>query len=142
NANYLGIDVFTNTGANPLTVTYTIVPVSAANCLGDPATVVVTINPELQLFLALNTAACSDLAIGLTLNTNGTSVSASDYNIIASTIAGGLTAGAGNAVVPANNVAANYLINDVYTNTGALPLDVTYTVVPRSADLCLGMQRL
>jgi hypothetical protein len=138
NANYVGNDVFTNKGANPLTVTYTIVPVSAANCLGDAATVVVTINPEPVVSNALNTAVCSDVAIGLTLNTNGTSVAASDYNIISNTIAGGLTAGAGNAVVPANNVAANYLINDVYTNSGALPLDVTYTVVPRSADLCLG----
>jgi gliding motility-associated-like protein len=137
NANYLGNDVFTNTGSIPLTVTYTIRPVSAAGCLGDPASVVVTINPEPVVSNSLNTSVCSDINIGLTLNTNGTSVSAADYDIVSRTIPGGLTAGAGNAVL-ANNVPANYLVNDVYTNTGNLPLDVTYTVVPRSAALCLG----
>jgi gliding motility-associated-like protein len=137
NANYLGNDVFTNTGSIPLTVTYTIRPVSAAGCLGDPASVVVTINPEPVVSNSLNTTVCSDINIGLTLNTNGTSVSAADYDIVSRAIPGGLTAGAGNAVL-ANNVAANYLVNDVYTNTGNLPLDVTYTVVPRSSALCLG----
>ncbi|MBL7871313.1 MAG: gliding motility-associated C-terminal domain-containing protein [Cyclobacteriaceae bacterium] len=138
NANYLGNDVFTNTSASPLTVTYTIVPVSAAGCLGDPANVVVTVNPEPVVSNSLNGAVCSEINIGLTLNTNGTSVAAADYTIISRSMAGGLIAGAGNAIVPANNVAANYLVNDVYTNTGGLPLDVAYTVVPRSAALCLG----
>lgn len=138
NANYLGNDVFTNTGANPLTVTYTVVPVSSANCPGDPLNVVVTINPEPVVSNALNATVCSDVNIALTLNTNGTSVAAANYNVIAQSIAGGLTVGAGNAVVPANNVAANYLLNDVYSNTGNLPLTVTYTVVPTSAPSCAG----
>lgn len=141
-ANYLANDQFTNTGAAPLTVTYTVVPVSAAGCAGDPLVVTITINPEPVVAATLDASVCSDDVIALTLNTNGTSVAAVNYNITARSIAGGLIAGGGNAIVPAVGVATNYLANDTYTNTGALPLTVTYTVVGVSADGCVGDARV
>lgn len=140
--NYLSGDIFTNTGALPLTVVYTIVPVSAAGCLGDPATVTITINPEPVVSGSLDATLCSDIVAALILNTNGSSVAAASYNITASTVAGALVAGAGNAVVPAFGVAANYLGADVFTNTTNGSLQVTYTVVPVSAAGCVGNARV
>ena len=137
-ANYLAADAFTNLGAVPLTVTYTVVPVSGGGCLGSPKVITITINPEPVVSNTLNGTVCSIVPIGLTLNTNGSSVAATTYNITNRTIAAGLTAGGGNAAVPVNGVAAGYLANDVYSNTGAASLTVTYTVVPISAAGCLG----
>jgi gliding motility-associated-like protein len=137
-ANYVAGDVFTNTTNSPLTVTYTIVPVSGAGCVGDSKTVIVTINPEPVVSTTLDGAVCSDLSTGLALNTNGVSVPAQNYNITARTITPGLTANGGNAAVPASSVAPNYLASDKFTNPGILPLTVTYTVVPVSSTGCLG----
>ncbi len=137
-ANYLAGDTFTNTSALPINVTYTVVPVSAANCTGASKVITITINPEPVLSSSLNTSACSHLATGLTLNTNGISVAAANYNITNRTIAVGLTAGAGNAAVPATGVIPGYLSNDQFTNVTAAPLNVTYTIVPVSAANCSG----
>lgn len=141
-ANYLVNDSFTNTGAVPLTVTYTVVPVSGLGCLGDPKVIVVTINPEPVVSSTLDASRCSGLSIGLNLATNGTSVTAQNYNITARSIAVGLTPSGSNVAVPATSVAANYLANDVFTNTGATSLNVTYTVVPVSSSGCLGDPRV
>lgn len=138
NANYLNADQFTNTGATPLTVTYTVVPVSAAGCLGNPRNIILTVNPEPVASTLLDRTTCSDVATGLNLNTNGTSVAAATWNITARTIAPTLTAGAGNAIVPATGVAANYLASDQFTNTTNGSLQVTYTVVPVSGAGCVG----
>ncbi|MBX7125560.1 MAG: hypothetical protein K1X47_07695, partial [Cyclobacteriaceae bacterium] len=137
-ANYLSNDVFTNTGAVSRTVTYTVVPVSSGGCLGAARIITMTIDPEPVVSTTLDATVCSNLPIGLTLNTNGTSVAALNYNVTAVSAAAGLTAGAGNAAVPANLVAANYLAGDTYRNVGAVPLTVTYTVVPISAAGCVG----
>jgi gliding motility-associated-like protein len=137
-ANYLALDVYTNTTAGPLGVQYTVVPVSAASCEGNPKVITITINPEPVIATTLDAIACSDLNIGLVLNTNGVSVAASSYNITSRTIAAGLTPAVTNAVVPANLVAANYLTTDKFTNTGAIPLTVVYEVNGVSASTCTG----
>ncbi|MFN7652299.1 MAG: PKD-like domain-containing protein [Cyclobacteriaceae bacterium] len=140
-ANYLAADVFTNTTALPLTVSYTVVPVSSSGCLGSSRVIILTINPEPVVSSTLNSSVCSSLPIGVTLNTNGLSVVAATYNITSISFPG-LTPGGGNAVVPNNGVSASYISNDVYSNSGALPLTVTYTVVPVSAVGCLGDPRV
>jgi gliding motility-associated-like protein len=137
-ANYLGGDIFTNTTANPLTVTYTVIPVSASGCLGAPKVISIIINPEPVLSTTLDASVCSITPIGLTLATNGSSVAASTYNVTNVVIAGGLSASPGNALVPANGVSSGYLANDIYTNVGSTALTVKYTVVPVSAGGCLG----
>ncbi|MBS1557631.1 MAG: gliding motility-associated C-terminal domain-containing protein [Bacteroidetes bacterium] len=141
-AAYLASDVFTNTTGAALTVKYTVVPVSASPCNGQPKIITITINPEPVMSSSLDGSICSSNAIGLVLNTNGTSVGAANYNITARAISAGLTPNVANAAVPVAGVPANYLSNDVYTNTGASPLTVTYTVVPVSSSGCLGVAKV
>ncbi|MFN8886434.1 MAG: PKD-like domain-containing protein, partial [Cyclobacteriaceae bacterium] len=136
-ATYLFNDKYTNPGSTPLTVTYTIVPVSVSGCEGDAKLVVVTITPEPVVAVTLDRTVCSGLSSGIVLNTNGTSVVASAYNITSISADGGLTPDAGNVSI-ANGVAASYVANDKFTNTTSGSLAVRYTVVPVSADNCLG----
>jgi PKD-like domain len=141
-ATYLSSDVFTNTTSSPLNVSYTIVPRSAAGCLGDARIVTITINPEPVMSNSLDNAICSDLPTGLLLSTNGSSVGASSYNITVRSISGGLIPNVANAAVPASLVPFNYLSSDVFTNVGTLPLTVAYTVVPVSSSGCLGASKI
>ena len=79
----------------------------------------------------------SDQPSAITFNTNGISVGAASYNIVAIRKAFSLTAGAGNAVV-GNGQAANAIAGDLFTNTTTGSLTVEYDVVPVSAAGCLG----
>lgn len=139
-ASYLQNDAFTNTTSGPLNVNYTIRPVSAAGCLGDAVIVVLTVNPEPVINLGLNRTVCSDEVAGITLNTNGVSVVAADYDILNITVPAGLTPGAGNVAI-ANGVANNYIFSDTYENHTSTPLQVIYEVRGRSADGCFGANR-
>ncbi|MFN8692354.1 MAG: PKD-like domain-containing protein, partial [Cyclobacteriaceae bacterium] len=140
-ANYLASDRYTNTGAVPRDVTYTVAGVSASGCVGDSRVITMTILPEPVVSNALNAIVCSDAAIGLTLNTNGTSVTALNYNVVSKLVAGGLVEAGTNAAVPALGVAVNYLANDRFTNLGGAPLTVVYTVEAVSSAGCIGDQR-
>lgn len=133
-ANELADDAWTNTGLNPVNVVYTITPVSGAGCLGANFTVTVTVDPEP---VGVNSAVtrCSDLAVGVTLTTNAASVAAATYNI--ATNANGLSQ-SGGTVSAGNGKAANELADDIWENTGLIPVDVIYTVTPVSAAGCEG----
>ncbi|MFN7492235.1 MAG: immunoglobulin domain-containing protein, partial [Cyclobacteriaceae bacterium] len=91
-------DVWSNTGASPVNVIYTITPIgSLGGCLGDPFTITLTVSPE-PVGVSQTHTVCSDavLGSGLTLSTNGTSVSAASYTINSITFSSGtLTASAG-----------------------------------------------
>ncbi len=133
-ANELADDRWSNTGLGPVNVIYTVTPVSAAGCLGDPFTVTVTVNPE-PVGTPVTTTRCSDDAVAIPLTTSATAVSASSFNITTNSngltqVGGGVSAGTGKA--------ANELVDDVWRNTGLLPVDVVYTVVPVSASGCSG----
>lgn len=140
---YLSTDRFTNTTGGSLTVTYVVEGRGAINgCIGDQRTIVITIDPEPVVATNLNAVRCSDAAIGLVLNTNGTSIGALDYSIVSRTIQAGLVANPGNATVPASNIADNYLANDRFTNTTAASLTVSYVVEARGTiNGCAGDQR-
>jgi len=118
-------------GNSILNAVYTVTP-TAGSCVGSPFDITVPINPEPVVSNFLNDPACSDKATGMVLNTNGVSVGAASYNILSITPSTGLVPAPGN-VVAANGVAANYAAGDVFTNTGAVPLTVTYKVVPVSS---------
>ena len=132
-------DIYTNTTAVSLTVEYDVVPVSSAGCVGDMETIVLTVNPEPVLATNLNTAVCSDEVSGIVLNTNGVSVAAASYNIMAIRVQSGLVSGAGNALV-GNGQSADAIGGDIFTNTGASPRTVEYDIVPVSGDGCFGNQ--
>ncbi|GCC50208.1 hypothetical protein SanaruYs_04230 [Chryseotalea sanaruensis] len=137
-ANEIADDVWHNESNGAVNVIYTVTPISADGCEGNPFTVTVTVNPEPVLAAGLNDTVCSDAIVDLVLNTNGASVSASGYNILNRTVAGGLTPVA-QVTVPTNGVAANYLRNEVYRNTTNGALTVTYRVEPVSSiGACLG----
>ena len=124
-------DVFTNNTAAPLDVVYTITPISAEDCEGDPFTVTVTIDPE-PVVANQTATVCSDDMIAVTLNAS-TSVAVDEYNIAAvvdPALTGTATTG--------NALANSAIANDVFTNSTAAPLDVVYTITPISAADCEG----
>ena len=67
-------------------------------------------------------------------------MAAAGYNITEIRVSGGLTAGAGNAVV-GDGQGANAIFNDVFTNQTASSLTVEYDVVPVSGEGCEGEMR-
>ncbi len=134
-ANVIANDAWTNTTANPVNVIYTIVPVSAAGCQGDPKTVTITVNPEPTLATLTNTV-CSDAASAITLAVSGSSVAATTFNITAINN-GGLTASAGSPAT-GNGLLAGVIADDAWTNKTNGNVNVVYTVVPVSAGGCTG----
>lgn len=141
-ANYVQNEVYTNTTNGSLTVQYVVVPVGTINaCLGDQLTIVKTIAPEPVVSTFLDDAVCSDEAVGLVLNTNGTSIGALNYNVISRTVDGGLTP-MSEAISPAAGVNTVYFQSDIYRNTGNIPLDVVYVVeAVGTLNSCVGDQR-
>jgi large repetitive protein len=137
-ANVIADDAWTNTTSANVNVVYTVVPVSANGCLGNPRDVTVTIRPE-PVLANLSTTVCSDSPSGLNLSVAAGSVAAATYNITAIN-PNGLTASAGAPAV-GTGFAANVISNDAWTNTSAANVNVVYTVVPVSANGCLGEPR-
>jgi len=134
-ANVIANDAWTNTTANPVNVIYTVVPVSAAGCQGDPRTVTITVNPEPSLATLTNTV-CSDSPSAITLATTAGSVPATTYNITAINN-GGLTASSGSPAT-GNGLLASVISDDAWTNKTSGNVNVVYTVVPVSASGCTG----
>ena len=133
-ANEIADDAWTNETALPVTVVYTVLPVSSNGCIGQPFTVTATINPE-PVVADQSQTICSDSASGVSLNLSS-SVIASTYNITAIN-PNGLTPSAGNPVI-GNNLAVNVIADDAWTNITPLPVNVEYNVVPVSAAGCQG----
>ncbi len=134
-ATVISNDSWTNTTSAPVNVVYTVVPVSASGCLGDPKTVTITVNPE-PVLANLDATKCSDEVLGFNLAVATGSVAATTYNIT-SINSNGLTASAG---LPSSGsgLPANVIADDAWTNTNAVPVNVIYTVVPVSTSGCLG----
>jgi len=129
-------DVFLNTTAGPLTVVYTVVPVSAGGCEGDSVQVTLTVNPQPVPDPGLDAFTCSDQPSGITLKVTPASVAAQTYDITAVSVDPLLTNAA--YVTPGTGYASDAIANDHFTNTTANALPVTYTVVPVSAAGCAG----
>jgi hypothetical protein len=121
-------DAYTNTTSAAVDVVYTIVPVSAAGCEGEPFTVTVTVNPEP---LGANDVAstCSDIALNVDLQgdiTNGIS-SNFTWTIVDNPNVTGESAGSGDN------------ITQILTNLSSTSQTVVYTVTPTSdPDGCVG----
>jgi gliding motility-associated-like protein len=133
-ANVITDDAFTNITSNPVDVIYTVVPVSAAGCQGNPFILTVTVNPE-PVVANQTLAVCSDAPLAVNFNSSS-SVATNAYNVTALTL-NNLTVSAGAAAV-ANGLSASALADDAFTNTTSAPVDVIYTIVPVSAAGCLG----
>ncbi len=134
-ADVIADDAWTNLTANDVDVVYTVVPVSADGCEGDPEAVTVTIHPD-PVLADLDDGACSDQPIGVVLSVATGSTSATSFNIT-NINNGGLTASAGNPVT-GTGFGANEIADDAWTNTTGASVNVVYTVVPVSANGCEG----
>ncbi|MTI19656.1 hypothetical protein E1176_01340, partial [Fulvivirga sp. RKSG066] len=137
-------DVFENTTGGPLTVRYTVIPISGDNCPGNSEVINLTVDPEPILDNNLNNIVCSNEVAAITLAVETGSSIASGYNIIGITIPADITPGAGNLVtpgtIPLNNQANNILSNELFENTTGGLRTVEYEVVPvgNTAESCTG----
>ena len=132
-ANVIADDAWTNKTGADVNVVYTVRPVSANSCVGDAKDVTLTVRSEPDLNVA-DANQCSDVAIGVTL-TDVQSI-ATTFNIT-NINQNGLTASAG-APATGTGFAAGEIADDAFTNLTGVGVDVVYTVVPVSANSCLG----
>ena len=128
-------DGYTNLSNASIDVDYKLIPTGVNGCIGDPFSVILTVNPEPVVSNQVLTV-CSDLACGLTLADDIDGPTASTYNIITIN-SNGISSSAGLPLV-ANGVLNSNLIDDSWTNTTNAPVDVIYTIVPISAATCEG----
>ena len=126
-------DSFSNTVTAPVNVVYTVVPVSATGCQGNPFTVTVTVNPVPQLTPNPSFVYCngdSTLSIPFSnINTGGTTTYAWTNS---STNIGLAASGVGN--IP------SFIAN----NPGSLPIVAAITVIPiftNGSRSCTGPSR-
>ncbi|WP_396164027.1 PKD-like domain-containing protein, partial [Flavobacterium sp.] len=124
-------DVYTNTTIAPVTITYTVTPTSATGCTGNTFTVTVTVNPE-PVVTNQTITTCSDVALNYDLASLITGTGDLYTYTVASSNAASVPAGSPRAVASAVN------ITDVYTNTTAAPVTITYTVTPIGSNGCTG----
>mgnify|MGYP006197943569 CR=1 FL=1 len=116
--NVIADDAWTNTTPLPVNVVYTVVPVSAASCAGEPFTFTLTVNPE-PVVVNQTVTICSDAALGVNFNSSS-SVGATSYNVTNLQL-NGLVVSAGGAAI-ATGLTANALFNDAFTNLTSLPV--------------------
>ena len=133
--NVIADDAWTNMTPAAVDVVYTVVPVSALGCLGNPFTVTITVNPEPVVANQTSTI-CSDVANGVILGNDIDTPTVVSYNITAIN-SNGLNASAGNPVTGIGFL-ANEISDDAWTNTSSFDVNVVYTVVPVGTDGCQG----
>ncbi|MEZ4972049.1 MAG: PKD-like domain-containing protein [Cyclobacteriaceae bacterium] len=137
-------DIFTNTTASPLTVTYKVAPVTAAGCAGAQKDIVITITPAPAVSSSLNRTVCSDAPASIVLATEPSSAAAGSYRIDNITLAGVagdiIPNGAVNLTVPRTTMNLNEISGDRFVNTTNNPLTVTYriTAIGSAAPFCEG----
>ena len=124
-------DVYTNTTAAAVTITYTVTPIGSNGCTGNSFTFIVTVNPEPVVANQTSTT-CSDVALNYSLDTLISGTGDTFTYTVASSDAVNVPAGSPRAVASAAN------ITDVYTNTTIAPVTITYTVTPISSNGCIG----
>lgn len=133
-------DVFTNATGGPLLVQYTVVPVSAQGCTGDPRIVNLTIQPEPVLNPNLSDAVCSGTEdVNIVLGVAVGSAAASHYRIVSinNPDPTNVTQVAGVQAIP-GDYNANILTDDRWRNVGTTPITLEYMVHPVSSGGCIG----
>lgn len=124
-------DVYTNTTNAPVTITYTITPISANGCDGSTFNLLVTVNPE-PVISNQTVVTCSDVALNYSLDALLTSSGDTFTYSVASSDNVNVPAGSPRTTASATN------ITDLYTNTTTAPVTITYTITPISSNGCVG----
>lgn len=110
---------------------------NSGNCAGSSAQTSVTVNPRPQLDPVPTTEVCSGEASGIILSYLSSGAPATGYDLLDISPEPGLTAGNSNATLGINQP-ADAIFNDLYENRTGRPLNVQYTVRPRSSKGCTG----
>jgi hypothetical protein len=146
-ANAIQSHVFENLTAVPLSVNYTVTPISvdaitAKECAGTPQVITVTVDPEPQLSPGLSRSICSEEETGIVLTSAANTFPADRFIIANIIVPPGVT-----PLVPGNIPIAdgttlyldNVLFNNAWVNTTGDNQVVMYDVQPYSTLLgCTG----
>ncbi|TAF08733.1 MAG: PKD domain-containing protein, partial [Flavobacteriia bacterium] len=130
-ANEISDDAWTNTNTVPVNIVYTVVPVSASGCEGNPFTVTITVESEFVISDQSITV-CSDSTNSIILGSEPTAT----YTIT-NIVSNDLMASSGNPQI-GSGFSANEIANDAWTNMGTAPIVVVYTVIPQTSSGCSG----
>ena len=131
-AGVISDDAFTNNTAASVNVVYTVVPVTAGGCLGDPFTVTVTVNPAPLPTISGDTPVCETT----TDNTYTTETGMTNY--VWAVVGGSITAGSGtNSITVTWNTVGTGTVSVNYNNangcTAATPTVYNVVVNPLPA---------
>ena len=147
----ISTDTYRNITSAQLQVVYTIVPVSVDGCQGDAFDVTISVNPEPVLDNPGFPDVCSSNAgisnpVNIVLGTNGTSASATSYQLqniqysdggpFGPVLPPNFTANPSNAVILGPPGSINIIKNDRYTNRSAVAVTVRYTIQGYSSQGC------
>lgn len=119
--NYLSSDIWTNTGSSPADITYKVAPISSQGCIGDTVSIVITIDPEVEVEAGDATTLCStaELAIAdLSASIDGGTTSGTWSTSGDGTFTGGTSFDSATAYVPGDNDKANGGVTLTLTSTG------------------------
>ena len=122
------IDDFNNPTTEPQTATYSVTPTAPAglgSCVGNPVTVVITVNPKPVVTAGLVETICSGNNANRSLTSTTTGVTFSYPAPTISGLAGNITGG--NARTAPGSTAN---ITDALVNTTTSPQTATYAVIP------------
>jgi gliding motility-associated-like protein len=136
--NEISDDKWQNVTDQPIDVVYTIEPVSANTCVGDPFTVTVRINPQPDYNdLTDLTGKCSGDQLNVNLDDlqKPNTIAATQFDIVVTP--NGLTL-AGGGPADGVNLPANSLIDDQWTNATAADVNVQYDITPHIGATCVG----
>ncbi|MBX2901555.1 MAG: gliding motility-associated C-terminal domain-containing protein [Cyclobacteriaceae bacterium] len=131
-------DLLTNVTNTNQTVTYTVTPTSANGCVGDPFTVLVTVQPEPRGFNENTPVICSDANVNYDLSANVANTGAGGNNLIGGTTYSWIAASNPNVGGESTSAQAGSVINDVLNNITNANQTVVYTVTPTSSAGCAG----
>jgi gliding motility-associated-like protein len=134
---YIIADNLINSTDDPLTVSYTIVPVSPTGCNDGPGkTVTVTVNPTPRIFpVPVSSIQCDSTMTNIRLQSPSiftSGVVTFNYTAVATGATGDITG----FTAAASGLANNYIIAQTLINHTDVPQAVTYTITPVSGVLC------
>ncbi len=124
-------DGYQNTTGSPQTVTYNVIPVSAAGCEGDPVAVVVTVKPE-PVVAGASATICSGEEVNIALS-EVNSMPGVSFSWAAPVLPPGVFA-LGSVQGGNGNTINGYF----YINTTATSQDIVFEVIGESAASCQG----
>jgi gliding motility-associated-like protein len=134
-------DSFENKTGGPLNVRYTIIPVSADLCEGNPRVLTVRVNPEPQMETNLSKDLCSEEITDVILRPAVGSAFANTY-IITSIDSAGLSRVNGNPAQTNVELTDEAIKNDRWLNVGppnASPTTISYFIAPKNSITgCVG----